>query len=258
MNLVVGVPTAGSPAQPFIQSLRELALPERVTGFSNITVTGNFVPAQRDLIVRHALRANADYLMMIDDDIIVPPDAIAQLLSVFDADEACGIAGGLYYSRDSLRPMAVANWRPEHTTSAHTPAFERAPVVVDGVGFGCVLIRAQVFRRMSEPYFRTQIFLEERLRRARICNEDYLFCHDIGKLGLRTYLHPGVRLGHYDRAGAKSVPEAWETPEQTGRERMTVRNADGSLHLVPLEPNVRHAGERHVAASLEYVFSEEP
>lgn len=258
MNLVVGIPTAGAPAQPFLESLRALTLPARVTGFSNITVSGNFVPAQRELIVRHALRAGADYLMMIDDDIILPPDTIGQLLDVFDRDPQCGLAGGLYYSRDGLRPMAVADWRPSDTACAHTPAFTSGPVAVSGVGFGCVLIRCDLFKQLQEPYFAAQIFLEERLRRARICNEDYLFCHAIAQLGFRTYLHAGVRLGHYDRASGKSIPETWEQPEQTRRARMTVRKPDGTLELVPLDGHAPQIGERHLTAALEYIFPDEP
>jgi hypothetical protein len=255
VNLVIGIPTGGNPAKPFIESLSRIALPESVTGFGNVSITGNFAPAQRELIVRHALRSNADFLLMIDDDIIAPADTIVKLLSVFDSDDGCALVGGLYYSRDGLRPMAVADWDPANTTFAYTPAFTDAPVPVAGVGFGCVLVKCSVFQELNEPYFPAQVFLEETARRVRVCNEDYLFCHRVARLNRRAYLHAGVRLGHYDRESGKTFPEVWESEEVTGHNRMTVRNPDGSLALVPLDRALQAAGETHLPASLEYIFA---
>lgn len=256
MKLVIGVPTAGSPAKPFLESLTQLVIPPLITAAANITISGNFVPAQRELIVRHALRERADMLLMIDDDIVAPPDTITALLEVMQSDPQCGLAGGLYYSRDGLRPMAVANWNPHDTAAAYTPAFGDGPAAVDGIGFGCVLIRSSVFLQMSEPYFAAQVFLEESARRARICNEDYLFCHALRSLGFRTYLHAGVRLGHYDRASGKTIPDVWEDSSVTNLPRMTVMDADGALRLAPLDAATPAVAERHVRAHLEYISTE--
>lgn len=253
MNLVIGIPTAGSPAKPFLESFRSLTLPDAITGIDQITVTGNFAPAQRELIARHALRVNADYLLMVDDDIVLPPDAVAQLLSVFDIGERCGIAGGLYYARDGIRPMAVANWDPADTTTAYTPAFAQEPVAVDGVGFGCVLIRCDLLKILVEPYFAAQVFLEESLRRVRVCNEDYLFCHRAKTQGYATYLHAGVRLGHYDRASGATFPLQWESSEQTNKNRMAVIRPDGTYALEALDENAPRIAERHVRGALDYI-----
>ena len=256
MNLLVGIPTAGSPTQPFIESLKQLQLPDSVTGFANVSITGNFVPAQRELIARHALGANADYLLMIDDDIVVPPRAVLDLLGVFERHERCGIAGGLYYARDGVRPMAVANWKPYDTTAAYTPAFSSEPVAVDGVGFGCVLVKTAVFQALPQPYFAAQVFLEQTLRRVRVCNEDYLFCRRAAEAGFETYLHPGVRLGHHDRASGVTSPIAWESEAQTDRKRMSVVRPDGTFALEPLDETVPRIDERHLYVQLDYIVED--
>lgn len=254
MNLVIGIPTAGSPAKPFLESFRNLTLPDAITGIDQITVTGNFAPAQRELVARHALRLNADYLLMVDDDIVLPQDAVVQLLSVFETDERCGVAGGLYYARDGIRPMAVANWDPADTTTAYTPAFAGRPVTVDGVGFGCVLITCDLLKILVEPYFAGQVFLEESLRRVRVCNEDYLFCHRAKTHGYATYLHAGVRLGHYDRASGMTFPLQWESSEQSNNKRMAVLRPDGTYALVALDENTPRIAERHVRGALDYII----
>lgn len=254
MNLVIGIPTAGSPAKPFLESFRNLTLPDAITGIDQITVTGNFAPAQRELVARHALRLNADYLLMVDDDIVLPQDAVVQLLSVFETDERCGVAGGLYYARDGIRPMAVANWDPADTTTAYTPAFAGGPVTVDGVGFGCVLIKCDLLKILVEPYFAAQVFLEESLRRVRVCNEDYLFCHRAKTRGFATYLHAGVRLGHYDRASGMTLPLQWESSEQSNSKRMAVLRPDGTYALEALDESMPRIAERHVRGSLDYII----
>lgn len=255
MNLVIGIPSAGNPAQPFIESLQTLVLPGSVTGFGNITVTGNFAPAQRELLARHALRVKGDFLLMIDDDIVLPPDALAKLLAVFESNPEAGVVGGLYYARDGIRPMAVAGWNAYDTTAAYTPAFLHDPVVVDGVGFGCVLVKTAVFKALREPYFSAQVFLEESLRRVRVCNEDYLFCKQAAGAGFTTYLHAGVRLGHYDRASGRTFPVAWESDEATNQKRMSVMR-DGVFTLAPLDENVPRADERHMPAELDYILQD--
>lgn len=256
MRLLFGIPTAGSPSTPFLRSLSALQLPENVDVLRYV-VSGNYVPAQRELILRNALETQAEFVLMIDDDIELPPDALTALLGVLRAEPRCALAGALYYSRDGLRPMAVAGWDPARTTTAHTPAFTDAPVEVDGVGFGCVLLRTQTLRALETPFLRAQVFLEPHARRARVCNEDYLFCARLREAGLTVMLHPGVRCRHYDASADRFFPGTWEDAHVTGQPRMAVRRADGALALVPYDPNVPQARERHEAAPLDYIFSED-
>jgi hypothetical protein len=254
LNLVIGIPTAGNPAKPFLESLKTLVFPDAITGFDNISVRGNFAPAQREVIARHALRVKADYLLMIDDDIVLPSDALLRLLAVFEQDERCGIAGGLYYARDGVRPMAVSNWNPGDTTTAHTPAFAHEAVAVDGVGFGCVLVKCSVLKTLPEPCFPAQVFLEESKRRVRVCNEDYLFCRRAKEFGFLTYLHAGVRLGHYDRASGVTFPVSWEDRDATNIARMGVMRPDGNVVMQPLDENAPRAREQHMHGSLDYII----
>jgi len=256
MKLLIGIPTAGSPAKPFLESLAKLQLPEAVTSVDRITVTGNFVPAQRELILRRALSIGAGAIAMIDDDIVLPPDALARLNEVLEAQPGCALAGALYYSRDGLRPMAVNGWSELETTAARTPAFDRSPVEVDGVGFGCVLMRCSVLANLDQPFVGTQVYVEETANRVRICNEDYLFCAKLRRAGHAIVLDPRVRCGHYDRAANRIVPEVWEPAASTSIDRMTVMHPDGSVSLVPFDANTPQAKERHMTAPLDYIFAD--
>lgn len=252
MKVLLGIPSGGAPAEPFLTSLHALQLPPCVTAFDRVVVQGNFVPAQRDLIVERAIAFGADVLVMCDDDMVIPPGAVADLLAVLEADNRCALAGALYYSRDGFRPMAVDAWDPADTTSACIPAFGAAPVCVDGVGFGCVAIRMDAVKAMEPPYFSSHVFLERETLRVRVCDEDYLFCARLRASGNRVILHPGVRCGHFDRASGRSEPLAWEPLEVTSVRRMAVVK-DGRPQLKAVE-NVPSQGETHVRADVRYIY----
>ncbi len=257
MRLFLGIPSAGSPARPFLESLSSLVLPEGITAFERCVVTGNFIPAERDLIIEQALAWGADIVAMCDDDMVLPPHALASLCALLRSDAAAGIAGALYYSRDGVRPMVVAGWNAADTTRSWIPAFDdRTPVAVDGVGFGCVAIRATTVARLERPLFPAHVFVEHRARRVRVCDEDYLFCERVRHAGYTVLLHPGVRCGHYDRSRDSVSPPRWESVEETMHPRV-VTYANGSVRLVPLdEAPPTSAREEHRQAAITYIHSE--
>lgn len=251
MKILLGIPSYGAPSKPFLESLAALELPAGTTAFNHVTVTGNFVPAQRELIVERAIASSADILVMCDDDMVLPKDALVQLSAVFDAQPRCALAGALYYSRDGFRPMAVDDWDPSDTTTATIPAFDDAPVRVAGVGFGCIAIRMAAVLELEPPYFESHVYVEPAAGRVRVCNEDYLFCHRLRAAGWEIALHAGLRCGHYDRERNAVMPHQWEPRERTAIKRMAVVR-DGRPALVPFAPAPAH-GEHHRAVRVDYV-----
>ena len=193
MKLLIAIPTGGQPTRPFLDALAALEMPESVTEADRVVWTGNFVPAQREMIARDALRRDAGYLAMLDDDIVAPPDALVRLAAVLDGDPRVAVAGALYYSRDGARPMAVARWDSRDTTSAAIPAFAGDAVSeVDGVGFGCVLVRVDALRALAPPFFAAHVYVDEAARVVRQCDEDYLLCERLREAGHSIALHAGV------------------------------------------------------------------
>jgi hypothetical protein len=254
--MLVAVPSAGDPAPPFLASLGNLQMPESVTTFDRITVVGNFTPGQRELAARRALDHNADVLVMFDDDMILPPDALSRLIEALDADSQLAVVGALYYSRDGVHPMVADEWHSSDTTTAAIPAFGDDVTYCDAVGFGCVALRVSALRTLNAPYFNTQVFVEEAAARVRVCNEDYLFCEEAQRGGWRVALHGGVRCKHYDRASRRSYPLAWEDPAQTAVKRMLVVDPGPTYRMVPYEARVATKPERHQTAHIDYIIVE--
>ncbi|HEY6237361.1 MAG TPA: hypothetical protein VIW69_19835, partial [Candidatus Elarobacter sp.] len=244
MKLLIGIPTSGQPTRPFLDALSALVLPPSVSEADRLVWTGNFVAVQREMIARDAVARDADLLAMIDDDIVLPPDALVRLIGALDDDPQAAVAGALYYSRDSARPMAVSRWVSTDTTSAAIPPYAGDRVVpVDGVGFGCVVVRVAALRALAAPYFAAHAYVDFQTRTVRQCDEDYLLCERLRGTGRRVLLHAGVRAGHYDRGSNTTAPAAWESDAETDRLRMIVRT-EGRTQLVPFDDAVPRASER--------------
>ncbi|HTJ27768.1 MAG TPA: glycosyltransferase [Candidatus Limnocylindria bacterium] len=244
VKLLIGIPTNGQPARPFLDALRGLALPSSLEQAERVVWSGNFVAAQREMIVREALRRDCDAVVMIDDDMVPPPDTLTRLLAVFEADPRAAVVGALYYSRDGARPMVVGRWNSQSTTSACIPPFRSdAFSPVDGVGFGCVAIRTAALRDLESPYFGTHVYIDPSHQIVRQCDEDYLFCERVRRAGWNVYVHGGARTPHYDRASDTLAPVQWESDADTNRLRMIVRDGD-QTRLVPFDDAVPQAPER--------------
>jgi hypothetical protein len=254
VRLVLGIPTGGSPSKPFLDSLARLDIPTNAREFQRVVVTGNFVPAQRDVILDRALELGADVVVMCDDDMILPSDALRLLCAALDADPQAGIAGALYYSRDGLRPMVVDGWNANDATKGWIPAFdERTPVAVDGVGFGCIAVAASAVRALARPFFASHVFVERGAGRVRVCDEDYLFCARIRAQGHRVLLHPGVRCGHYDRARDAVAPARWEAPQDTAVKRVLVQTGERYAMLPLADAPAATSSERRLRADVVYI-----
>ena len=254
MKLVVGIPTMGEPSAPFVTSLGNIALPPDCTGFERFIVSGNFAPAQRELILRRAIALGADVAVMIDDDMIVPPDALVRLCEALAERPRCAVAGALYYTRDGIRPVATSRWSSRDTSSAVIPAFGDGVVEVDGVGFGCVAIRVSAAELLPRPFFTAQIYIEQSLSRVRLANEDFLFCERLRDAFFTIALHAGVRCKHYDRGSGVAYPLDWEPESATAHDRMLVVDPGPTYRLIAADETLARVEERHESVDLDYLF----
>jgi hypothetical protein len=256
IRVLLGVASAGTPSQPFIDGLTALTLPQSVAPLKRSVAVGNYIPAQRELIMGDAIDDGFDYLFFVDDDIVLPTHALERLIETAQRDPHVAVVGGLYYSRDSLRPVTVADWNSRDTSAAHIPAFTSTSTdIVDGVGFGCALLRVSAARALSAPYFPAHIYIERAARRARQCDEDYLYCERVRNAGHVVRLDARVRCEHYDRASDSFAPVTWEPDGITRNERMIVTD-NGVTKLVPFDPTVGQVPEHHAPASLTYITVE--
>lgn len=108
---------------------------------------GTGIAGQRETATREALAAGADWLFWVDSDMRFPPDACLRLLK-----HRRDIVGCNYATRE-VNPIPTAKrlsadrrvWSEVHTTSQSTGLEE-----VHGLGYGCILVAAPVYRKIKE------------------------------------------------------------------------------------------------------------
>ena len=70
---MLGIPTAGAPAVPFTESLKHLTPPPGVEALERTIVTGNYIPAERDLLLEREIAEAGDFTLLCV--VVVTPGA---------------------------------------------------------------------------------------------------------------------------------------------------------------------------------------
>lgn len=180
--------------------------------FSIASVGEIFVPFARERLAESVVESKSDYLFMVDDDMLAPQDLFYKL-AANDKD----ICGALAFTRNpDHRPVAyqeIAGFDPVTNQSFSFPKFvlnypRNTLFQCDAVGFGAVLIKAEVLKKTKKPWF----FGMEGT------GEDVSFCYKARKAGFEVWMDSRIKLGHLSapQVITEEYSDAWSkiTPEQ--------------------------------------------
>lgn len=128
------------------------------------------------------------HLLWLDTDHVFNPDLACALARHFASGEV-DMVSALYFGRQSpYLPVAyVKDGGPSEYT--HYPLIEVPNCLceVDAVGFGALLVKLDVFKRVPEPWFTLDTN----------AGEDIAFCVHAKKHGVRIFLDGQYKLGHF-------------------------------------------------------------
>lgn len=106
---------------------------------------GSLLPQLRETLVRESLALDVTHVLFLDSDMRFPKDALLQLLA-----HDLPVVGINYCTRTQpFRPVAQGVIGDENTYLLPETGLEKTGTM----GFGCVLVRADVLRKMEEPRF---------------------------------------------------------------------------------------------------------
>ncbi len=109
-----------------------------------LNVKGSILPQVRATLAQQALAVGADYLFWLDSDMRFPKDTLLRLLA-----HQQNVVGGNYPTRQPpILPTAHNANGPVYTDEV-----AKGLVPVDRLGFGCVLVKQEVFATMERPWF---------------------------------------------------------------------------------------------------------
>ena len=162
-------------------------------------VRGYDCATARNDIARQAKAEQADYVFMVDSDIVLPSDALANLM-----EKPVDVCLGYYAHRTygawggevTVYRLGESDFTQQYTSAdmAGMRANGINRVKVHGGGLGCALVRVDAFDRLEFPYFDWVNY-----GNGALLGEDTYFCDRCARAGIDIWVDTRVTCGHVMR-----------------------------------------------------------
>lgn len=128
---------------------------------------------QRELLAQVAVDQGASHVLFVDSDIRFPPDALHLLM-----DRSHDIIGANYLQRTQIE------WTARKDGEFVSSEGSRTVQSVDTIGLGLTLIRAEVFKALSHPWFD----MPWDAKSGKHTGEDVYFCGLARRHGFKVFV----------------------------------------------------------------------
>ncbi len=187
MKILVAVPTFENITAETFKSIYDLDAHGHELSFEY--VKGYDCARARNDIGKKTIEGGYDYVLMVDSDIILPKDALKNLLE-FPSE----ITLGCYPHKNTDNGEAElfkANLPNFVNRISYSELNGKIRVEVKGGGFGCALVKASVFQKIAFPWFKYVVY-----DNGSLLSEDLYFCDQAKKNRIAIWADARVRCGH--------------------------------------------------------------
>lgn len=196
-NILIAIPTARYIEPDTFKSIYDLDIPE---GY-NVEFQyfyGYRVDQVRNLIADWTIRGY-DYLFAVDHDVTFAKDTLRKML-----DHDKDIISGIY--RQRLEPQRIEIFGFDGQRIDYNTVHGKDLVQIGGCGFGCVLVKKEVFDAVSYPHFEYHHALDH----ANTISEDTDFCKKAISQGFTIWCDPSILCGHIGSTTMTVKPDTFE------------------------------------------------
>lgn len=203
MKILIAVPTFESIYPDTFKSIYDLDVSGHEVSFD--FVRGYDCATARNRIAQRALDKEVDYVLMVDNDVVLPNDALMNLTD--DLKDVClGFyahrgSDNLYHGNTNIcrlydeygkkyfhYPLESEYTGEEMRQMANSGEYK---VRIHGGGMGCALINTDIFKKMSYPWYDWVHY-----KSGKMLGEDLFFCEQCKKKGIPIYTDTRVSCGH--------------------------------------------------------------
>ena len=203
MKILIAVPTFESIYPDTFKAIYDLDVSGHDVSFE--FVRGYDCATARNRIAQMTLDKAVDYVLMVDNDVVIPKDALINLL-----DEPKNVCLGFYAHRDGdniyrgrtcvcklldENGKSHFNYPLESEYTAKELADLRESgeykIHIHGGGMGCALIKSSVFLKIKYPWYDWVNY-----KSRAMLSEDLYFCEQCKMHGIKIYTDTRVNCGH--------------------------------------------------------------
>lgn len=203
LSIMIAVPTFENIYPDTFKSIYDLDKGENELSFE--FVRGYDCATARNRIVQMALDKGVDYVLMVDNDVVLPKDILSVLL-----DDAKDVCLGYYAHRDTdniyrgrvnvcklydKHGALQFNFplESEYTAEEMQSLKEQGEykIQIHGGGMGCALIKTSVFKKLVYPWYDWVNY-----KNRRMLSEDLYFCVQCKKHNIPIYTDTRASCGH--------------------------------------------------------------
>lgn len=187
-KILIAVPCMNQVPAEFAYSLANM---QKVDQCATLFKIGTLVYVARDELAKASLASGADYIFWLDSDMEFKPDILKKMIQTYDENDV-DILSGLYFRRvEPYTPTLFEHLELDEenlgwSEFTHIPA---EPFEVAGCGFGCVLMKTEIFPELQREFGAMFTPLKG-------MGEDLAFCWRARKLGYKIMCDPRITLGH--------------------------------------------------------------
>lgn len=188
MKLFIAVPCMDQLPARFCQSLAMLQRAgDTVVGFE----ISSLVYTARNSLVEKAIKADADWMLWLDSDMVFSPDFLNRMLKIAEENNL-DFLSGVYFRRNPPYSTVLYSRLEAINNGCSFNTFESIPdglFEIEGCGFGGVLMRTEVAMSVAAKFGRMFDPLPG-------MGEDLSFCWRVKDCGYKMYCDSSLEMGH--------------------------------------------------------------
>lgn len=186
MKIGIGIPSNRGFRPRTVQSLVEMIAHSKLDYSFFFPTEGYNTAENRNQSVAQAINARCSHILISDDDMVYPPDALEKLL-------ACGkdIIGALYSVRRLPRAFVIG-YSEDGIKTDEEAERQTEPFRCEAIGTGLMLVKTAIFNKLISPFFGYEWNYNGSVKMS----TDWFFCKKAREAGIEIWCEPSLKIGH--------------------------------------------------------------